>query len=796
MERGRSTDAHHHCRPRGHSTPNHWQPSQPSQGKEGHGDSSWPLFVMYSKTAQEEDDRMVARLKQSADATLIFTGLFSAVVAAALTVTFPDLRPNSQDTSAFYLENIFGLLADPNISNAFIRLLCLNLLLSLHRHMLLTVGLTGAIEATIIQQGVHRFITVSRRPWHTPEQRARVRELYSEANQGPYVFWGIGELSLPFYIHSSIFLFLAGGFIYLLNISHVVLFPLIWWCAILIIAYALFTVGTIFKSGLLFCTPLSPLALRIYLGILCAAFRVCSCITPLRGLCNNIKSHYRSLSNRFREGLLEGKSEAVEEAASQGPSKIDANVLESTLNSLNGDDAIVEFFEAIPGFFSSNVVNLLPADLPTRVRDKFKKILHGFLHRAFRSNMAAELVVRRPRVLICLNASRAVLGSDETSEILYGILNGRWHEVLQSVQGGHSLGHWPDEWLSSYLRGIITSIVSQMHEHDNRLAVLLQDQFGLPDHILRDIITHGGDSMSLAILVHVTRHLVASDFPSGSPDILRALPQFDTHHTLPRLQHEFCTLWDEIFREAQKRGAGSTPTLILIEIRHIYIAFHQATDAPTVPSSSAGALRKQIAEKTINSPPFVSSSSPSRNPVPTPSSSIAPTVSPSLLNVAIATQSGHLLDALASSSQSTSLTISHPQAVAVHAVSRLDPRGTDTDTLLHDDTRGLLPGDHARLSERSAPDTTEGSLRPRDREISILFSEVNPVRTAAQQQVTGVLGAHVTSSIRAVSGYDYTRGTSTLIPMEVLPHSDQSTEPAPGIDLVTFPPEDRKSGRN
>ena len=27
---------------------------------------------MYSKTAQEEDDRMVERLKQSADATLIF----------------------------------------------------------------------------------------------------------------------------------------------------------------------------------------------------------------------------------------------------------------------------------------------------------------------------------------------------------------------------------------------------------------------------------------------------------------------------------------------------------------------------------------------------------------------------------------------------------------------------------------------------------------------------------------------------------------------------------------------------
>ena len=72
----------------------------------------------------------------------------------------------------------------------------------------------------------------------------------------------------------------------------------------------------------------------------------------------------------------------------------------------------------------------------------------------------------------------------------------------------------------------------------------------------------------------------------------------------------------------------------------------------------------------------------------------------------------------------------------------------------------------------------------------------NPVRTAAQQQVTGVLGAHVTSSIRALRGYDDTRGMSTLIPMEVLPHSDQSVVPVPGIDLVALPPKDRKTGRN
>src|SRR5260221_7509881 len=42
------------------------------------------------------------------------TGLFSAVVGAVVVVSVQDLRPNSQDTSAFYLENIYLLLANPN----------------------------------------------------------------------------------------------------------------------------------------------------------------------------------------------------------------------------------------------------------------------------------------------------------------------------------------------------------------------------------------------------------------------------------------------------------------------------------------------------------------------------------------------------------------------------------------------------------------------------------------------------------------------------------------------------------
>ena len=59
-----TTDDHHH-QPR--STPN-----QPSQVESNFGDSSGPLFSIYSKAAEEEDNKMVERWQKDADGILIF----------------------------------------------------------------------------------------------------------------------------------------------------------------------------------------------------------------------------------------------------------------------------------------------------------------------------------------------------------------------------------------------------------------------------------------------------------------------------------------------------------------------------------------------------------------------------------------------------------------------------------------------------------------------------------------------------------------------------------------------------
>ena len=93
-------------------------------------DSSGPLFSMYLERAEEEDKKMAESWKGDAEGMLEFvsafplqsfaqastqelqTGLFSATVATLLSISIQYLQPNSQDTSAFYLANIYQLLSN------------------------------------------------------------------------------------------------------------------------------------------------------------------------------------------------------------------------------------------------------------------------------------------------------------------------------------------------------------------------------------------------------------------------------------------------------------------------------------------------------------------------------------------------------------------------------------------------------------------------------------------------------------------------------------------------------------
>src|SRR6266853_2766331 len=162
-----------------------------------------------------------------------------------VSVSIQDLRPNPQDTSAFYIEKMYQLQANPNAS------LPTNTtdvakppVFSAPRYAVmvnscwllsLVISLTCAMLATSAQQWARRYIKVTQPARRSPNDRARVRAFFAN---GMDKFHAPAVIEhLPDLIHFSLFLFFVGLITYLFNIDHTVLKPVLFWLVPLYVAY-------------------------------------------------------------------------------------------------------------------------------------------------------------------------------------------------------------------------------------------------------------------------------------------------------------------------------------------------------------------------------------------------------------------------------------------------------------------------------------------------------------------------------------------------------------------------------
>src|SRR5579863_6152665 len=129
-------------------------------------------------------------------------GLFITTLTALIIMSLQDMRPNVQDTSAFYLKAIYQLLAGQNASRAFTPetsalitppafsppgyAIWMNSFWFLN----LTSNLPGEGRAMLLRQWAQRYVMVTKQPWLTPNQRARICENFSNYTHRPYIFWG------------------------------------------------------------------------------------------------------------------------------------------------------------------------------------------------------------------------------------------------------------------------------------------------------------------------------------------------------------------------------------------------------------------------------------------------------------------------------------------------------------------------------------------------------------------------------------------------------------------------------
>ncbi|KAF8475270.1 hypothetical protein DFH94DRAFT_612823, partial [Russula ochroleuca] len=192
-------------------------------------------------------------------------GLFSAAVAALLAVTVQDLRPNSQDTSAFYLGNIYEVLTDPNATRPSIPspvakpppfsppryAVWVNSLWFLS----LVMSVSCALWATSLHQWARRYIRVTQPARCSPEKRSRVRAYFANGVDKMHIPWAVE--GLPALLHLSLFLFFGGLIIFLFNVDREVFTCVVSWIGVFSGVYGLITLLPLIRQDSPYYSPLS-----------------------------------------------------------------------------------------------------------------------------------------------------------------------------------------------------------------------------------------------------------------------------------------------------------------------------------------------------------------------------------------------------------------------------------------------------------------------------------------------------------------------------------------------------------
>ena len=411
-----------------------------------------------------------------------------------------------------------------------------------------------------------------------------------------HVPWAVE--TLPTLLHVSLLLFFSGLLVFLFNIHHTVFSVVVWWVGLSVGMYVCITLMPIFRPDSPYYAPLSSSAMIVYTGVSYGVFRVLT--LGLSGYLSYATwKRFDNLMNTYRQRLWRGVVKTAQETASVLSAKNDRRVLRRIFDALDEDHELEQFFECIPGFCSSEVVDDpkgILAEMDSGNRDLTNALIR-FWDNTLTSSFVTE-TIKKKRLMTCVKAAGSARLSFAARTILQRIILGGVDAVLRSVEIGHSLislGNSDDEGLALLAQAIVARIIASIPvgERDYRWTTLVMDQLDITEDVLRGYLAHG-DSVLLANLIHFTRQYFHSCQRLGGDPvnyatqyILLSISEVHLQDTLPVLQHDFCALWNEIVLEARKNTVHGIPFYILRHLRQIYIALHRGTDsAPTTFSAS------------------------------------------------------------------------------------------------------------------------------------------------------------------------------------------------------------------
>ncbi|KAH9061971.1 hypothetical protein EDB87DRAFT_1682635 [Lactarius vividus] len=432
-----------------HQYPPQSVPTQEPQGVSNFIDGSGPIFSTYMEMATEEDKKLVENWKADADGILIFTGLFSAAVASLISVSIQDIRPNPQDTSNFYLKNIYQTVSDPNRSNTSDSLptspppfsppnyaVWVNALWFLS----LVISISCALLATLLQQWARRYLKITQ-PRYSPHKRARIRAFFAEGVDKFLLPWAVD--ALPTLLHVSLFLFFAGVVVFLCNVDLTIFKLVLSWVGVCAALYGCITLMPIFHHDSPYYTPLSLPAWHIVTGI---SYIICLLIWLLTHLgCFSYEAfiHFDNLKKRYHKLLAQGMLKTAEGTAFNSSSEIDTRAFMWTFDSLDEDHELERFFSNLPGFCNSKVVdNPFPRLTPDQ-KLRLSTTLIELLNLTFSSDSLPERVKNR-RAIICAKAFDSIPIFYVYWHIVDRILCQDQYKGLQTAEFGRIMRGWSD----------------------------------------------------------------------------------------------------------------------------------------------------------------------------------------------------------------------------------------------------------------------------------------------------------------------------------------------------------------
>ncbi|KAI9436106.1 hypothetical protein BJY52DRAFT_1387453, partial [Lactarius psammicola] len=205
-------------------------------------------WSMYLLEAKKQDEEVTESWKGDTEGIIVFTGLFSATVAAFIIESYKQLSPDSSDTTNALLTQLSRQLV--NISNGVplesvaeqinqsFKPTASAVRVNVLWFLSLILSLTCALSATLMQQWARRYQELARRRG-APHRRARVRA---------YIFDGISKFgmaravaTMPILLHVSVFLFFAGLVDFLFPIDTKVSYFTLAFIVVFALAYVFLT---------------------------------------------------------------------------------------------------------------------------------------------------------------------------------------------------------------------------------------------------------------------------------------------------------------------------------------------------------------------------------------------------------------------------------------------------------------------------------------------------------------------------------------------------------------------------